>query len=126
LWHRRLGHLSSSYLSKLNTQETNIDLDVPESEKSCEECDLCKANKLPHTDKPQSLIDEEREKGLRKRVIHSDLMGPMKSKSLGGSRYVLTYIDSHTEYSYAYLLKRNQNSFHFSKILKLCMRNRVK
>ena len=43
LWHRRLGYLSSIYLSKLNNQDTNIDLDVPESEKSCEECDLSNA-----------------------------------------------------------------------------------
>ena len=99
--------------SKDNTQETNIDLDVPESEKSCEECDLSKVTKLAYTDKPQSIIDEEREKCLRIGVIHSDLMGSMKSKSLGGSRYVLTYIDSNSN---AFYLKANQNSFHSSKI----------
>ena len=64
----------------MNTQENNIDLYVPESEKSCEACDLSKATKLPHTDKPQSIIDEEREKSLRKGLIHSDVMGPIKSK----------------------------------------------
>ena len=53
-----MEHLCSSYLSKLNTQETNIDLDVPESEKSCEECDMSKASKLPHTDKPQSISSD--------------------------------------------------------------------
>ena len=50
----------------MNTKETNIDLDVPESEKWCEECDLSKATKLHNTDKPQNIIDEEREKGLEK------------------------------------------------------------
>ena len=45
-------------------------------------------------------------------------MGPMKSKSLGGSIYVLTYIDRHTEYSYAYLLKRKSEQFSFFKDFK--------
>ena len=80
MWHRSFGHLRSSYLSNLNTQETHTNLDVPESVKSCEEFDLSKATKLPHTDKPQSIIDEEREKSLRKGLIHSDVMGPIKSK----------------------------------------------
>ena len=51
----------------MNTQETIIDLDIPESEKLCEECDL-----LPHIGNPKDIIDEEREKALRKGLIHTD------------------------------------------------------
>ena len=55
----------------------------------CEDCQIDKATKLPHQAKNQEQIDEERASGLRKGVIHSDLMGPVES-SLGGCRYVLT------------------------------------
>ena len=48
----------------------------------CEECHLCKAKKLPHKEKPQELIDEEKRVGIRKGVIHSKLLGPLRNKSL--------------------------------------------
>ena len=101
MWHRRLGHLSADYMNKLDFG----DMKIKHNECFCEDCSLCKATKLPHKEKPQKEIDEERNKGLRKGVIHSDLMGPMRTNSLSECRYVLTYICSHTEYSYVYLLK---------------------
>ncbi len=107
LWHRRLGHLSNNYMSKLNSKEFTNSTET----ESCEECNLSKATKLPHIKKTQDIIDQERKKGSRKGVIHSDLMGPMRHKSLSGSRYVLTYIDSHTDYSFIYLLKNKSEQY---------------
>lgn len=108
VWHQRLGHLSGDYMDKLKP----TDIKISPNKEFCEECQLCKAHKLPHKRKSQEKIDEERRTGIRKGVIHSDLMGPMKTKSLSGCRYILTYICSHTEFSYVYLLKhKSEQSF---------------
>ena len=88
-------------MSKLNSNDTV----QPTEQVFFEDCLLCKATKFPHKEKSQKLINEEKASGMRKGVIHSDLMGPMKVKSISGSRYVLTYICSHTEFSYVYLLE---------------------
>ena len=110
LWHKRLGHLSGKYMSKFDPK----DIKFSEEGTVCEDCNLSKAKKLPHKEKPQSTINEERSNGVRKGIIHSDLMGPIKNKSLSHCKYVLTYMCSHTEYSYVYLLKnKSEQSQHF-------------
>lgn len=80
----------------------------------CEDCQISKATKLPHKAKDQEQIDLERASGLRKGFFHSDLMGPLES-SLGGCRYILTYICSHTEYSNVYLLKHKSEQASYFK-----------
>ncbi len=114
IWHQRLGHLSGTYMNKLNP----IDVEILNNETTCEACCLCKARKQPHIKKDQARIDEERLAGLKIGVIHSDLMGPMKTKTLSGCRYVLTYICSNTEYSYVYLLKSKNEQSSFFKEFK--------
>ena len=121
LWHQRLGHLSGDYMRKLES----CDIKLNHNEIFCEDCHLCKAKKLVHKIKPQSVINEERTNGVRKGVIHSDIMGPIKKQSLwdfmklqSGCRYVLTYICSHTEYSFVYLLKNKSEQCSFFKEFK--------
>ena len=116
LWYQRLGHLSGDYMRKLES----CDFKIKHNEIFCEDCHICKAKKLVHKIKPQSVINEERTNGVRKGVIHSDIMGPIKKKSLQicWCRYVLTYICSHTEYSFIYLLKNKSEQCSFFKEFK--------
>ncbi len=76
------GNLSGDYMDKLKPSEIKISA----NEEFCEECSLCKAHKLPHKWKSQERINIERLSGIQKGVIHLDLMGPMKTKSLSGCR----------------------------------------
>ena len=115
VWHQRLGHLSGDNMKKLVSSDIKS---TPLNEEFCENCHLCKAKKLPHKHKLQNDINEERQNGLRKGVIHSDLMGPMKTTSMSGCRYVLTYICSQTEYSYVYLLKSKSEQEKYFKVFK--------
>ena len=78
LWHQRLGHLSDDYMRKLDSSDFKLNA----NKTFCEDCHLCKATKLPHYEKPQNIINEERENGSRRGVIHSDMMGPMKTTSI--------------------------------------------
>jgi hypothetical protein len=58
----------------------------------CESCALGKSTKLPHYSTIKDKVDDD------KIIIHSDLMGPMRTKSIGAKSYILTYICSQTEY----------------------------
>jgi hypothetical protein len=37
-------------------------------------------------------------------LVHSDLCGPLPHKSMTGSRYILTFIDHFSRYSWVYFL----------------------
>lgn len=102
LWHRRFGHLGFGNLAKLvsNNMVSGIGLaasdftDKAKSPVPCEPCVLGKQSRLPFptsttvTTKPLELL-------------HMDVCGPMQVKSLGGSRYLATFLDEHTGLSVA-------------------------
>ena len=39
-------------------------------------------------------------------LIHSDISGPMPIKSMNGSRYVLTFIDDFSRYTWVFFIKK--------------------
>ncbi|KAE8963744.1 hypothetical protein PR002_g29190 [Phytophthora rubi] len=39
-------------------------------------------------------------------LVHTDVMGPMKSTSKGGAKYILTFVDDFSRYVVAYFLKK--------------------
>ena len=104
IWHNRLGHLGIKNMKLLKAEDIDLEGKNFISE-FCESCALGKSTKLPHKSIKKEKIDTERI------TIHSDLMGPMRKKSIGAKFYVLTYICSPTEYSYTYFLKQKSEQF---------------
>lgn len=51
-------------------------------------------------------------------LIHSDLYGPMRVTSLGGSKYFLTFIDDYTRKLWIYFLKEKLEVFGIFKDFK--------
>ena len=104
LWHQRYGHLNMkdiTHISKndvvdgmktCNEKEENID--------DCESCALGKMHRLPHPKQSENRANKILE------MVHTDLCGPMQIESVGGSRYLLTFIDDYSRYTVVYLLKR--------------------
>jgi hypothetical protein len=101
-WHARLGHLPLPKLKDAVKCSVGINLtaDDSEGEEVCEGCALGKlsCNSFPKgssgtikTSKPLELV-------------HSDVMGPMKTKSMGGAKYVLTFIDDYSRHVRVYFL----------------------
>lgn len=43
--------------------------------------------------------------------VHSDLMGPISPASLGGKKYIMTFIDDYTRYSMVYFLESKDEAF---------------
>ena len=100
-WHQRMGHMSHFALEKYGpTALKGMDLDP--SDKAipgvCAGCESGKSTRLPF---PRSLKQSERILDM----VHSDLAGPMQTKSIQGSLYIATFIDDYSRHAAVYYLK---------------------
>jgi len=108
LWHLRLGHLGEHNLKLLKTHHMVEGLGATMDGSvwnSCLGCAAGKQHKLPFPT-GGGRVDTQ-----RLELVHSDLMGPVTPKSLGGSEYILTFIDDRSRYTWVYLLKRKDEVF---------------
>jgi hypothetical protein len=103
-WHRRFGHLGYDNLAKLvktnMVKGINVSAeDFLEANKEvCEPCALAKQTRLPF-----QASDTKVDQPLT--LVHSDVCGPMKVASLGGKRYIATFLDDYSGLSTIRLLK---------------------
>ncbi|GKB90779.1 putative RNA-directed DNA polymerase [Tanacetum coccineum] len=98
LWHKRLGHMSEkgmSILSKKNVLSGVHDINL----KKCSHCLAGKQTRRAFKSRPsfrtENILD----------LVHSDVCGPMKTKTLGGCSYFVTFIDDHSRKVWVYTLK---------------------
>ncbi|KAF8259588.1 hypothetical protein EI94DRAFT_1904017 [Lactarius quietus] len=92
VWHQRMGHMSHLALkthSPIATVGMDIDKVAINVPNTCHGCEAGKSACRPFSGsgKQTSWILE---------VVHSDLAGPMKNKSIQGSTYIATFIDDHS------------------------------
>ena len=106
LWHRRYGHLGEKSLQKLAKRELVEQFDYNVS-KRIGFCETCVAGKLHRTHFETSSTKTREPLEL----VHSDVCGKMRVKSLGGAEYFLTFIDDHTRYIWMYPLKTKDQVF---------------
>ncbi|KAK0589658.1 hypothetical protein LWI29_016911 [Acer saccharum] len=98
LWHKRLGHISEKGLTVLTKK--NLLSDVKSTQlKKCAHCLAGKQNRVSFHSSPPS-----RKSGILD-LVHSDVCGPMKMRTLGGSLYFVTFIDDHSRKTWVYTLK---------------------
>jgi len=92
LWHRRLGHLSSSSMQQVIRMVHGMDLTLQQagavSDALCPECAASKQHRRQHTGSQQPARE------LLER-LHTDVMGPLLPSlpQLGDARYVVTVLD---------------------------------
>ena len=109
LWHERFGHLNYRYMQQLSKNEMVEGLpNISFSKGVCEGCVLGKHPRekfdTGKTHRASSPLD----------LIHSDLMGPFPHPSINKARYVLTFIDDFSRYTWVYLLRNKFEVFeHF-------------
>lgn len=88
LWHRRFCHVNDNTIRKLADTNRVIGLDNARMDNfTCEACCISKATK-----NACKRLKSRQSKGICE-LIHSDLCGPMPVKSIGESRYFLTFTD---------------------------------
>jgi transposase InsO family protein len=98
LWHKRLGHMSEKGLQTLARREVLTGVKGT-SLKSCVDCLAGKQHRVSFqknsTHRKPNVLD----------IVHSDVCGPMPTKSHGGARFFVTFIDDHSRKVWAYALK---------------------
>lgn len=105
-WHRRLGHINYKSLCKMRDgaftgiQFPNAKIGPP----SCKICAEGKQTRLPfeHSQSKTSHVLE---------LIHSDLIGPMETRSIGGAKYILSSIDDFSRKVFIYFSRENSMVF---------------
>ena len=108
LWHQRLAHVNLSTIKQIHRENlvTGADLSrVNVDKRVCEPCVKGKMARKPF--KPVGAIKSNRVLEL----IHTDVCGPMKTVSIGGSRYIVTFIDDYSRYSFVYFVAEKSDVF---------------
>lgn len=102
LWHRRLAHLGYDNIERLTDMSIGIDVSTADikaaSAVPCEPCCKGKQTRLPF---PTSSTVTSRPLEL----VHMDLCGPLPEASLGGARYIATFLDDFSSLSCVRLLR---------------------
>jgi hypothetical protein len=94
-WHDRLGHASEATLKQMAAGAVD---GLPEFQQGeclrfCEGCVLGKQTRAPF-----KKADKGTRAKARLELVHVDLAGPMATESLGGSRYMMVFVDDFTHF----------------------------
>jgi len=107
LWHRRLAHHDHNSVKQMISQSlvTGIDIQVKQApDPICEPCLSGKMNANPF---PPSTTRATKPLEL----IHTDLHGPFKTRTISGYRYWITFIDDFTRFRALLFLKQKGEAF---------------
>jgi hypothetical protein len=100
LWHQLLGNLNFTNMSKIANKKVVKDLpkmkDIGKG--VCSPCKLGKQTHVAHKKTSGILTSYNLE------LLHIDLMGPTRTSSLSGKKYILVIVDDYSRYTWALLL----------------------
>ena len=51
-------------------------------------------------------------------LIHTNVCGPMQTKSLGGTRYFLIFVDDKSRFTWVYFIRKKRDVFEYFKEFK--------
>lgn len=120
IWHRRLGHVNSNYLNKMQDAVEGLTLDrkADITKSSCTVCCEGKQSRLPF---PQN---GNRSNDLLQ-IIHTDVCGPFQNVSIGGSRYFILFVDDYSRMIYIYFMKTKSEAFSCFQRYKALVENEL-
>ena len=113
-WHKRLGHINYEYMCKESLQKTIGTV----GQFSCESCFKNKSTRIISRRSPVRAT-----RPLEK--IHSDLAGPITPTSLGGSKYVITFTDDFSRFSWVFPCDGKLRCFEIFKTFKKAVENEL-
>jgi hypothetical protein len=112
-WHRKLGYLSFDLLSRLSKLNPFRGLPQLRFEKELV-CAPCRHAKMVATSHPP-LTDVMTERPCE--LLHMDLVGPARVRSMGGNWYVLVVVDNYSCYAWVFFLEKKWETFGLFQIL---------
>ena len=86
------------------------------------ECSACALGKQHRNEFPAH--QEKRQTGLLE-LIHTDLCGPVQTRSLGGASQFLTFIDDRSRYTWVYFIRRRVDVFKYFKEFRTRIENKI-
>nr|GEY21431.1 retrovirus-related Pol polyprotein from transposon TNT 1-94 [Tanacetum cinerariifolium] len=116
LWHHRLSHLNFGAINHLARQGLVRGLPKLKFEKYhlCSACAMGKSKKKSHRPKSE---DTNKEKLY---VLHMDLCGPMRVKSVNGKKYILVIVDDYSRFTWVkFLRSKDEAPYFIIKFLKM-------
>lgn len=113
-WHRMLGHSNAEYVKRfLKRYDFVTDTTSLNKIKNCVTCAEGKHSRPPF-EKSISHTSEILE------LVHSDVMGPMETKTVSGARFILTFVDDFSGMVFVRFLKEKSEVFNsFTQFIKL-------
>ncbi|GJW51035.1 retrovirus-related pol polyprotein from transposon TNT 1-94 [Tanacetum coccineum] len=101
LWHQRLSHLNFDTINNLvkNDLVTGLPKFKYHKEHLCPSCEQGKSKKASHPPKP---VPNSKQ---RLHLLHMDLCGPMRVKSINRKWYVLVIVDDYSRYTWVHFLR---------------------
>ena len=116
LWHQRFGHANYKQVAKVSKLEAVVGLPkFGKIEKNVYgPCQLGKQIKSTHP--KVNVVATSRPLEL----LHVDLMGPTRTESMGGKRYIMVVVDDFSRYSWVEFLRKKSEAY--DKMERLCKR----
>lgn len=106
-WHLKFGHLNEASLREICRKKLVFGVEIEKNEK-LPPCEVCVKGK--QTQNPFPIGDMKRTTRLLE-IVHSDVCGPMRTQSIGGAKYFVTFIDDKSRWSEIYFLKKKSDVF---------------
>ena len=94
LWHYRLGHPNFVYLRQMLPSIFNKSSEIFQ-------CEICQLAKHARNSYPTQPYKSSKPFAL----VHSDVWGPSRIKTITGARWFVTFIDDHTRTTWVFLMK---------------------
>ena len=102
LWHLRYGHLNCESLMLM--EKNKMVLGIPKLEHTNNLCEVCVMGKQHRKSFPKKSSRASQPLEL----VYSDVCGPITPTSIGGNRYLLTFIDDFSGKTWVYVLKEKK------------------
>ena len=105
-WHDRLGHANGNSLKKMRNEKLADGLTFPNKELDiCQSCVEGKMSRAPFPKRYEIASSQKLD------IVHSDVCGPMRTTSLGGACYFITFIDDFSRYTKVFTMKTKDQAF---------------
>lgn len=113
LWHKRPFHVNFVSIEKVSKMKSVRGMpNIMKPEKAmCKECQLGKLTRSSFSSKSYSsknVLD----------LVHTDLCGPMRTKSFYGDQYFMLFVDDFSKIMWVVFLKEKFEAFHMFKVFK--------
>jgi len=104
-WHERFGHFNMASLKELDAMVDGMNLKKMSLHQICEGCIKGKHQRTSFPKDGATRASQLLE------IVHTDVCGPMRTTSHGGTRYILTFIDDFSRKTHVYFLKAKGKAF---------------